>query len=84
MQVGSTILAVMSLIGSYYIGNKAVWVWLYMLFTQMLWLLFGLITEQYGFILSGVGFGAMNLRNYFKWKREALIAQRREQQISTL
>jgi hypothetical protein len=68
-EIGSWTLAIMSLAGSYHIGNKRRGAWLWMFFTQILWVGFGAVTNQSGFVLSGIGFGCMNLRNYLLWRK---------------
>ncbi|MGI5153471.1 hypothetical protein ACQEVC_45330 [Plantactinospora sp. CA-294935] len=38
---------------------------------QVLWLAYALVTEQWGFILSAVAYGAMAAHNLRKWRAEA-------------
>ena len=69
-EIGSWTLAIMSLAGAYHIGNKRRGAWLWMFFTQLIWIAYGALTRQTGFVAAGLGFGAMNVRNWRRWRRE--------------
>ena len=68
--VWSIVLSVIGLTGLYFAGNKSQVGWIIGLSVQILWIIFALTTFQWGFILSAVGYGAMNLRNWRKWHLE--------------
>lgn len=36
---------------------------------QVLWIIFGLTTKQYGFLVSALGYGYINLSGLYKWTR---------------
>ena len=68
--VWSIVLSVIGVLGIYIAGSKNVVGWLLGFFAQILWLIFALTTEQYGFILSALAYGWVYGRNYLKWRRE--------------
>lgn len=65
--VWSIALSVIGLTGLYFAGNKSQVGWIIGLSVQVLWIIFAITTTQWGFILSAVGYGLMNLRNWRKW-----------------
>lgn len=44
--------------------------WIVGMGVQVLWIGYALTTHQYGFILSALGFGAINTWNFITWYRE--------------
>lgn len=51
-------------------GEKVWWAWYVGLGTQGLWLSYALVTSQYGFLASVVGFGSVYARNAYLWSKE--------------
>jgi nicotinamide riboside transporter PnuC len=68
--IWSIVLAAVGILGLYLAGSKNVWGWFIGLGAQVLWFIFALVTEQYGFILSALAYGWVYTRNYLKWRRE--------------
>lgn len=66
----SALLAVSALASAWIIGNHRWWGWAVAVALQLLWISYGTITRQWGFIASAVLFGGLNIRNMIKWKRE--------------
>lgn len=66
----SIALAVIGLIGMHIAGRKSQWGWFIGLCAQVLWVIFALTTEQYGFLLSAGGYGTVYGRNWWKWRKE--------------
>lgn len=64
------LLSVVGLTGYWIAGNKKQLGWLIGIWMQALWITFAIVTDQFGFILSAMGFGFVNARNYLKWRRE--------------
>jgi hypothetical protein len=73
--VWSIALSVIGLGGLYLVGNKSQVGFVIGLSVQVLWIIFALVTYQWGFILSALGYGAMNLRNLLKWRAEKRKAE---------
>jgi hypothetical protein len=63
-------LAVIGLVGMHIAGNKSHWGWFIGFMAQILWIIFALLTVQYGFILSAIGYGWMYGKNWRKWRKE--------------
>ncbi|ALY10801.1 PnuC-like nicotinamide riboside transporter [Arthrobacter phage Wilde] len=68
--VWSIALSVIGLTGLYFAGNKSQLGWAIGLSVQVLWIIFAITTTQWGFILSALGYGLMNLRNWRKWRAD--------------
>lgn len=68
--VWSIILAAVGILGLYLAGSKKTLGWLVSLGAQVLWIIFALVSKQYGFILSALAYSWVYGRNFFKWRRE--------------
>lgn len=68
--IWSIVLAVIGLIGIHVAGKKSHWGWFIGMGAQILWLIFAVVTAQYGFILSAVAYGWMYGKNWWKWRKE--------------
>lgn len=66
----SVLLAVIGLTGLYIAGRKSYWGWAIGLASQILWVVYALVSDQWGFILSAAGYGAIYLRNLLRWLAE--------------
>ena len=49
-------------------GRKLWWAWLVGVAAECMWLAYGYTTEQWGFAFFAMIFGAVYLRNAYKWK----------------
>ena len=68
--VWSFVLSAIGVLGIYLAGSKNIYGWVLGFSAQVLWIVFAVTTEQYGFILSALAYGWVYGRNYLKWKRE--------------
>jgi len=68
--VWSIVLAAIGIVGIYLAGNKSLWGWAVSFGAQILWLVFAVVTGQYGFILSSVVYGWVYGRNFLRWRKE--------------
>lgn len=66
----SIALSVIGIIGLHIAGMKSQWGWFIGLFAQMLWIIFAITTNQYGFILSACAYGLVNWNNLRKWRAD--------------
>lgn len=66
----SYLLAAVGILGIWLAGRKNLWGWAVGAGAQVLWIAYGLVTRQYGFILSAVAYGCVYARNFVRWKRE--------------
>jgi hypothetical protein len=71
----SLLLAAVGVFGLWLAGRKS-WIgWAVGLGAQVLWLIFALVTDQYGFIVSALAYGwvyGTNLRRWLKDSRETV------------
>lgn len=68
--IWSFVLAAVGIAGIYLAGKKSKWGWALGLAAQVLWLIFAVVTAQYGFILTAVAYGAVYGKNLWQWHRE--------------
>ena len=66
----SYVLAVVGVIGIFFVGRKTIWGWWVLLFNEALWIAYALVTDQYGFILSAIAYAAVYIRSYIHWSKE--------------
>ena len=57
--------------GIFFVGRKTIWGWFVLLFNEVLWIAYALITNQYGFILSAIAYAIVYIKSYLLWRREA-------------
>lgn len=68
--IWSFALAAVGILGIYLAGKKNKIGWAVGLGAQVLWVIFALVTVQYGFILSAVAYGYIYGRNWYLWHKE--------------
>lgn len=68
--IWSVALAGVGILGIYLAGSKNIWGWAVSFGAQAMWIVFALVTTQYGFILSALAYGWVYGRNYLRWRRE--------------
>ena len=61
-------LAALGILGLYLSGNRNKVGWLIGAGAQILWIIYAVVTEQYGFIAYAIAYGVMYSINYGKWK----------------
>jgi hypothetical protein len=64
-------LAAIGILGIYLAGQKKAVGWAVGFGAQLLWIAYAIATDQPGFIVSAVAYGAVYGRNYLRWRREA-------------
>jgi hypothetical protein len=70
MEYGSWVLAVIGVGGIYFVGRKTIWGWLVLLFNEVLWIVYALTTDQYGFIFSALAYALVYIRSYIHWSKD--------------
>lgn len=73
--VWSIVLAATGILGLFLAGSKNRLGWAISFSAQVLWIIFAIVTKQYGFILSAIAYGWVYARNYLKWRRELREAE---------
>ena len=48
----SYILATIGVTGIFFVGRKTIWGWLILCVNECLWIVYALVTQQYGFIIA--------------------------------
>ena len=66
----SYILAGLGVLSIYLTGKKLKSGWLVGLANSGLWILYGLLTQQYGFLVSAIVFIYVQYKNYVAWSKE--------------
>lgn len=67
--VWSVALAAIGILGLYLAGSKNLWGWVVSFAAQVLWIMFAVVTGQYGFVLSALAYGWVYGRNYIRWRK---------------
>ena len=62
-------LAIIGISGVYLTTKKLFWGFVVGFLVQVLWLTYALQTQQYGFILSALGFAWVNALGLYRWTR---------------
>ena len=65
----SWLLAVLGVSGMYFVGKKTVGGWLVLLANEAIWVIYALVTEQYGFIVMAVAYAYVYIKSYFEWRK---------------
>jgi hypothetical protein len=73
MELWSWVLAVSGVAGIYFVGKKTLWGWFVLLFNEAIWIIYAVITEQYGFIVSAIAYGVVYIKSYLHWKEDANV-----------
>lgn len=82
----SIVLAAGALFTAWQVGNRQRVGFLLALGLQAGWIVYSVISKQWGFLVSSIIFAGMNVRNWRKWKRldEAEEAERERTQCGCL
>lgn len=70
MEIWSWVLAAIGVSGIFFVGQKTIWGWLILLANEILWTVYALVTQQYGFIFSAIAYATVYIRSYLHWKRD--------------
>jgi nicotinamide riboside transporter PnuC len=66
----SYVLAGLGILSLYLTGKKMKSGWIVGLINSGLWIVYGITSNQFGFIISAVFFIAVQLKNYLSWRKE--------------
>lgn len=53
--------------GLWLAGRKSPWGWAVGLAMQVLWITYAVVTQQYGFVISAIAYGAVYGLNFYHW-----------------
>ena len=68
--VSGFVIAAIGILGSYLQGRKTMWGWAVGFASEVLWVVSGLLTAQWGLSIAGVAYASIAVHNFFKWRRE--------------
>lgn len=71
MEFWSWILAALGVTGIYFVGKKTIWGWLILCTNECLWIIYAIVTEQYGFIFAAIAYATVYIRSYLHWRQDA-------------
>ncbi len=67
----SWVLALIGMSGLYLTTKKLRVGFMVGMAVQVLWIVYAITTNQYGFIFSALGYGAVNALGYYRWRKDA-------------
>lgn len=71
----SYILATIGVTGIFFVGRKTIWGWLILCVNEFLWIVYALVTEQYGFIIAALAYGVVYVKSFLGWRRDEIQVQ---------
>lgn len=66
----SWLLMVVGVTGLFLAGKKRKVGWMIGVGVQLLWIIYAIVSKQWGFIMSAFVYGAVNTINWRRWQRE--------------
>ena len=79
--IWSLVLAAVGIAGLWLAGKKNSWGWAIGLAAQVLWVIYALVTQQYGFIISALAYGFVYAKNFIAWRTKPLEGNFRGQDM---
>jgi hypothetical protein len=64
----SWVLAAIGVTGIFLVGRKTIWGWLVLFLNEVLWTIYAVTTEQYGFIFAAIAYGIVYVRSFLHWR----------------
>jgi hypothetical protein len=68
----SWLLMVTGVTGLYFSGRRMWWGWVIGLFSELIWIIYGLVTKQYGFIVFALVYGFVFAKNAYSWYKNPI------------
>lgn len=68
--IWSFILAALGIYGIFLAGKKNYWGWAVGFGVQFLWVIFAIVTNQYGFIISAIAYAWVYGKNFKSWRKD--------------
>lgn len=66
----SWLLMAVGVTGLFLAGKKRKVGWMIGIGVQLLWIMYAIVSKQWGFIMSALVYGAVNTINWRRWRRE--------------
>ena len=64
----SWVLGIIGITGIYFVGRKTIWGWLVLITNEVLWCIYAITTEQYGFLVAAVAYATVYIRSFRHWQ----------------
>ena len=74
MEYWSYVLAIIGVTGIFFVGRKTIWGWLILCLNECLWIIYALVTKQYGFIIGALAYGVVYVKSFIGWRRDEVRA----------
>lgn len=68
--IWSYVVTIIGLIGFYFVGKKMWWAWYINIFNQVLWAVYAIVTEQWGFLIGVAFYTTVFVKNAIEWTEE--------------
>lgn len=68
-ELWSWALSALGITGLFFIGQRRWYGFAIGAANESLWLVYAITTQQYGFIIGAVAYGALHIRNMRKWRK---------------
>jgi nicotinamide riboside transporter PnuC len=68
----SWLLMIVGVTGLYFSGKQKWWGWLIGLLSEILWMIYAVVTEQYGFIVFALVYAIVFIKNAYSWYNNSL------------
>lgn len=68
--IWSFVLAAVGILGIWLAGRKSLWGWAVGVGAQVLWMVYAVVSQQWGFIASALAYGGIYGWNWWKWARD--------------
>jgi hypothetical protein len=71
MQYWSWLLVAIGVTGIFFVGRKTIWGWLILCVNECLWIVYAVMTDQYGFIVGAIIYGIVYVKSFLHWRQDA-------------
>lgn len=69
-EYGNYIITAVGLLGFFLAGKKIWWAWYVNIANQILWFIYGWVTDQWGFVVGTLAYTIVFVKNAYSWTRE--------------
>jgi hypothetical protein len=66
----SWVLAIVGVLGIFLVGRKAILGWVILCVNEVLWIVYALSTNQYGFIFAAIAYGIVYVKSFLHWRKD--------------
>lgn len=66
----SWVLAIIGVSGIFLVGRKVILGWVVLCVNEVLWIVYALSTNQYGFIFAAIAYGIVYVKSFLHWRKD--------------